>query len=48
MKKPKKPTDPNTVVRAFELPLQHADAEVWPLLRECWKQSAMLANWGVQ
>lgn len=34
-----------TVVRAFELPLNHADKAVWPLIRECWQQATMLANW---
>ena len=37
----------DTVIRAFELPLQHAEPHVWPLLRECWKQATMLANWCV-
>lgn len=38
----------DTVVRAFELPMQSVDRpEVWPLLRECWHHSASLANWCV-
>lgn len=39
------PTD--TVIRAFELPLQGCMAETWPLLRECWRHSTELANWCV-
>lgn len=57
----------DTVVRAFELPLQRAarlewvagrqdrkaswrpapgsGEEVWPLIRQCWEQSSILANW---
>jgi hypothetical protein len=40
-------SDEATVVRAFELPLQHAPKETWPLIRECWQQSTQLANWCV-
>lgn len=35
----------NTVIRAFELPLRHAEPDIWPLIREGWKQATMLANW---
>lgn len=48
MKTPRKTEDADTVVRAFELPLQHAPVEAWPLVRRCWDEAAMLANWCVQ
>jgi hypothetical protein len=41
-------TSDQTIVRAFELPLNHAPREVWPLLRQCWQEATILANWGVQ
>ncbi len=37
---------PETVVRAFELPVQSLSTESRTLLVECWRQAAMLANWG--
>lgn len=38
---------PETVVRAFELPLRGCLVETWPLLRECWRRATELANWCV-
>lgn len=42
-----KAAEPETVVRAFELPLGGCEPEVWPLLRECWQHATDLANWCV-
>lgn len=39
---------PETVVRAFELPVQAVEAggrDGWALLRECWSRATDLANW---
>lgn len=38
----------DSVIRAFELPLQHCDKETWPLFRECWRHSTDLANWAAR
>lgn len=37
----------NALIRAFELPLHRAPADVWPLIREGWRKSVELANWCV-
>lgn len=42
----------DTVIRAFELPVQSVECvdgrDGWALLRECWQNATLLANWGVQ
>ena len=37
-----------SVVRAFELPIQHTSEETWEILRQCQRESVTLANWCVQ
>lgn len=41
-------TAPQTVPRAFELPLARAEAAAWQLIRDGWKKSVELANWCVE
>lgn len=38
----------DSMPRAFELPLQSTTDDGWTLLRQCWKESTLLANWCIQ
>ncbi len=41
-------SDSTTIIRAFELPLNYTEPGNWEIIRECWKQGSMLANWCVK
>lgn len=39
---------PETVIRAFELPMGGAGKDILDSLRKCWDEGSMFANWAVQ